>query len=41
MATNADNPTRPETLARIDWLSLALFLSPVVVAAMHGLAGGL
>ena len=32
MATNTTNPTRPETLTRIDWLSLAIFLSPIAIA---------
>jgi len=32
MATNTTNPTRPETLAAIDWLSLAIFLSPIAIA---------
>ena len=32
MATKSNNPTRAETLAGIDWLSLALFLAPIGIA---------
>ena len=32
MATKSNTPARPETLARIDWLSLVLFLSPIGIA---------
>jgi len=32
MATNTTNPKRPETLTGIDWLSLAIFLSPIAIA---------
>ena len=32
MATDATTLTRRETLAAIDWLSLAIFLSPIAIA---------
>ncbi len=38
MATNTTNPTRPDSLAGIDWLSLAIFLSPIAIAFAAGMA---
>jgi len=38
MATDTTNPKRPETLAGIDWLSLAIFLSPIAIAFAAGMA---
>ncbi len=38
MATNTNNPTRPESLTGIDWLALAIFLSPIAVALLADLA---
>ena len=38
MATKPNNPTRPESLAGIDWIALAIFLSPIGIAVALGMA---
>jgi len=38
MATDTNNPKRPDSLAGIDWLSLAIFLSPIAIAFAVGMA---
>lgn len=34
MASTNTNSSRPDSLARIDWLALAIFLSPVALAVL-------